>query len=133
MQRYAPAPALLAGVPLVGDPLDSKQAESVINTAVSQHGRVGGIVNCVGSIVLKSAHTTSDADFDQVCREGLGKGCLGHIQRAQCGEGAGSIVPKPAHTTRDADLARCVAGMVLGVGVWGRGIRYCLVCGRHHK
>lgn len=55
-----------AGVPLVGDPLDSKQAETVINTTASQHGRVDGVVNCVGSIVLKSAHTTSDADFDQV-------------------------------------------------------------------
>lgn len=50
----------------MGDPLDSKQAESVINAAVSQHGRIDGVVNCVGSIVLKSAHTTSDADFDQV-------------------------------------------------------------------
>jgi NAD(P)-dependent dehydrogenase (short-subunit alcohol dehydrogenase family) len=46
--------------------LDSKAAESVINTAVAHHGRVDGVVNCVGSIVLKSAHTTSDADFEQV-------------------------------------------------------------------
>lgn len=63
-----PLPSLThTGVPVVGDPLDSKQAESVINTAVASHGRVDGVVNCVGSIVLKSAHTTSDTDFDQVC------------------------------------------------------------------
>lgn len=64
---------LPAGVPLVGDPLDSKQAEAVINAAVQQHGRVDGVANCVGSIVLKSAHTTSDTDFDQVgCNQGRG-------------------------------------------------------------
>jgi NAD(P)-dependent dehydrogenase (short-subunit alcohol dehydrogenase family) len=50
----------------VSDPLESKQAESAISTAVTQHGRIDGVANCVGSIVLKSAHTTSDADFDQV-------------------------------------------------------------------
>lgn len=73
--RLTPSLPMLnpAGVPLVGDPLDSKAAESVINTAVAQHGRVDGVVNCVGSIVLKSAHTTSDADFDQV-RGSLGGG-----------------------------------------------------------
>jgi NAD(P)-dependent dehydrogenase (short-subunit alcohol dehydrogenase family) len=42
------------------------QAEAVISQAVAAHGRVDGVVNCVGSIVLKSAHTTSDADFEQV-------------------------------------------------------------------
>jgi NAD(P)-dependent dehydrogenase (short-subunit alcohol dehydrogenase family) len=42
------------------------QAEAVIIQAVAAHGRVDGVVNCVGSIVLKSAHTTSDADFEQV-------------------------------------------------------------------
>lgn len=46
------------------------QAEAVINQAVSDHGRVDGVVNCVGSIVLKSAHTTSDADFDAVSTNG---------------------------------------------------------------
>lgn len=42
------------------------QADAVISQAVAAHGRVDGVANCVGSIVLKSAHTTSDADFDQV-------------------------------------------------------------------
>jgi NAD(P)-dependent dehydrogenase (short-subunit alcohol dehydrogenase family) len=48
------------------------QAEAVIIQAVAAHGRVDGVVNCVGSIVLKSAHTTSDADFEQV-----GSSCAG--------------------------------------------------------
>jgi hypothetical protein len=42
------------------------QADALITSVVSQHGRVDGVTNCVGSIVLKSAHTTSDADFDEV-------------------------------------------------------------------
>ncbi|GBF96689.1 hypothetical protein Rsub_09322 [Raphidocelis subcapitata] len=60
-----------AGVPLVADPLDSKQVEAAFAEVVSSHGRVDGVANCVGSIVLKSAHTTSDADFEQTLRVNL--------------------------------------------------------------
>ena len=42
------------------------QADALIQEVTSQHGRINGITNCVGSIVLKSAHTTSDAEFDEV-------------------------------------------------------------------
>ncbi|KAF8057770.1 fabG [Scenedesmus sp. PABB004] len=65
------AASLGGGVPLVGDPLDPKQAEAVITQAVAAHGRLDGVANCVGSIVLKSAHTTSDAEFDAVLRTNL--------------------------------------------------------------
>lgn len=33
---------------------------------MEQFGRVDAVANCVGSIVLKSAHTTTDMEFDQV-------------------------------------------------------------------
>jgi len=42
------------------------KAEAAITKVAEEYGRVDGVVNCVGSIVLKSAHTTSDADFEQV-------------------------------------------------------------------
>ena len=37
--------------------------ESVVQYAVEQHGRLDGIVNCVGSILLKPAHLTSEDEF----------------------------------------------------------------------
>ncbi|WIA11297.1 hypothetical protein OEZ85_011420 [Tetradesmus obliquus] len=81
------------GVPLVGDPCDSKQAKAVINQAVAAHGRIDGVVNCVGSIVLKSAHTTSDADFEQVLRTNL-YSCFNILRpsvKAMMKSGGGSI------------------------------------------
>ena len=50
---------------LVADVTDSKQVEEAIAQAAQQHGRIDAVANCVGSIVLKSAHTTTDAEFDQ--------------------------------------------------------------------
>eukprot|EP00882_Tetradesmus_deserticola_P019507 GHRQ01020998.1.p1 GENE.GHRQ01020998.1~~GHRQ01020998.1.p1 ORF type:complete len:286 (+),score=85.81 GHRQ01020998.1:293-1150(+) len=85
--------SLGGGLPLVGDPCDPKQAEAVINQAVAAHGRVDGVVNCVGSIVLKSAHTTSDADFEQVLRANL-YGCFNALRpsvKAMMKLGGGSI------------------------------------------
>lgn len=40
--------------------------EAAVSRAVDTYGHVSGVVNCVGSIVLKAAHQTSDAEFDQV-------------------------------------------------------------------
>ncbi len=42
------------------------QAEALIDRVTQEHGRIDGVANCVGSVLLKSAHTTSDADFDKV-------------------------------------------------------------------
>ena len=50
---------------LVADVTDSKQVDEAISQTVELHGKIDSVANCVGSIVLKSAHTTSDAEFDQ--------------------------------------------------------------------
>lgn len=42
------------------------QVEAAIKAAVDAHGHISGVANCVGSIVLRSAHATSEAEFDQV-------------------------------------------------------------------
>jgi NAD(P)-dependent dehydrogenase (short-subunit alcohol dehydrogenase family) len=56
----------------VADPLDPKAPEALISKHVlSTYGRLDGVANCVGSIVLKPAHATSDADFEQVIRTNL--------------------------------------------------------------
>ena len=36
------------------DPLDVAAVEAVVNDAVKRYGRVDGVVNCVGSVLLKS-------------------------------------------------------------------------------
>jgi NAD(P)-dependent dehydrogenase (short-subunit alcohol dehydrogenase family) len=51
------------------------QAEAAVAQVAKDYGRVDGVANCVGSIVLKSAHTTSDADFEQVPALGVPVAC----------------------------------------------------------
>jgi NAD(P)-dependent dehydrogenase (short-subunit alcohol dehydrogenase family) len=55
------------GGALVGD-LDATktdEVESFVRSVADNYGRVDGLVNCVGSILLKSAHTTSDEEWRQ--------------------------------------------------------------------
>lgn len=63
------------GVPIAAsytaDVTDAGQVEKVINAVSEAYGRIDGVANCVGSIVLKSAHTTSEAEFDQTVRLNL--------------------------------------------------------------
>jgi NAD(P)-dependent dehydrogenase (short-subunit alcohol dehydrogenase family) len=57
---------------LVADVTDSKAVEAAMATAMeASGGRLAGVANCVGSIVLKAAHQTSDTEFEQVCVCGL--------------------------------------------------------------
>ncbi|KAF5830606.1 hypothetical protein DUNSADRAFT_14272 [Dunaliella salina] len=55
----------------VADVIDAKQVEAAVKKAVDTYGRISGVANCTGSIVLRSAHATSDADFDQVMKVNL--------------------------------------------------------------
>lgn len=50
----------------MADVTDSKAVEQAVAQATELYGRIDSVANCVGSIVLKSAHTTTDAEFDQV-------------------------------------------------------------------
>jgi 3-oxoacyl-[acyl-carrier protein] reductase len=45
------------------DATDLDQVEACVSEAVEMHGRLTGIVNCVGSIMLKPAHLTSTEEF----------------------------------------------------------------------
>lgn len=47
------------------------QVEKVINAVSDAYGKIDGVANCVGSIVLKSAHTTTEAEFDQTIKLNL--------------------------------------------------------------
>jgi NAD(P)-dependent dehydrogenase (short-subunit alcohol dehydrogenase family) len=47
---------------------DFAAVEALVKDAASTHGRVAGIVNAVGSILLKPAHLTSEADLAETLR-----------------------------------------------------------------
>lgn len=54
--------------------VDASVAESIeqgIAEVTQTHGTISGIANCIGSILLKPAHLTSDADFSDVLQTNL--------------------------------------------------------------
>lgn len=53
------------------DVADPDSVEACTSAAAKQFGRIDGIANCIGSVVLKSAHTTTSKEFDEVLRTNL--------------------------------------------------------------
>lgn len=45
------------------DARDSAAVDALMQSIADQHGRVDGVVNCAGSILLKPAHLISDQEF----------------------------------------------------------------------
>jgi NAD(P)-dependent dehydrogenase (short-subunit alcohol dehydrogenase family) len=48
------------------------EADAAIAGALERFGRVDGVANCIGSVVLKAAHMTSDAELAAVMETNLG-------------------------------------------------------------
>lgn len=55
----------------VVDAAQTGEIEQAATAALEQFGRLDGIVNAAGSIILKPAHLTSDAEFEQTLRLNL--------------------------------------------------------------
>jgi NAD(P)-dependent dehydrogenase (short-subunit alcohol dehydrogenase family) len=53
------------------DATQPPQVEAFLEATVARYGRLDGVVNCVGSILLKPAHLTSEAEFEQVIATNL--------------------------------------------------------------
>ncbi len=51
---------------------DSGSVEACVAHAFDQHGRLDGVVNCVGSLLLKPAHGTTDDEWSSVLAANLG-------------------------------------------------------------
>lgn len=60
LERVAQATGATA-IPL--DARDSAAVDAMLQTVQTRHGRVDGVVNCAGSILLKAAHLISDQEF----------------------------------------------------------------------
>lgn len=48
---------------LAVDARDSAAVDALIQSVLASHGRIDGLVNCAGSILLKSAHQITDQEF----------------------------------------------------------------------
>ena len=71
----APLDALAAQVGGHALPLDATDADATsaaVAHVVAEHGRLDGVVNLAGSILLKPAHLTSPAEWAQVLATNLG-------------------------------------------------------------
>ncbi len=84
---------LNAGV-LRADATDSASVEQCFEAIIEKHGQVDGVVNCVGSLMLKPAHLTADADWAATMNANLNssfyilRSAVSRMMRA----GGGSVV-----------------------------------------
>ena len=53
------------------DATDFEQVQQLVEETIDEQGRLDGLVNCVGSILLKPAHLTSVEDFDETLQLNL--------------------------------------------------------------
>lgn len=65
-ERVEALAAEVDGVPIVADVKDADAVEAAFASVIERFGRVDGVVNCVGSVLLKPAHLTTDADWAEV-------------------------------------------------------------------
>jgi len=80
------------GTPRVVDARSFDEVESCVEAAAESFGRIDGIVNCVGSILLKPAHRTSREEFDDVVATNLASAFATVRAAARTLEEGGSIV-----------------------------------------
>lgn len=55
----------------VVDATQSEQIDALIVATLKTYGRLDGVVNCVGSLLLKPAHLTTNDDWDFTVRQNL--------------------------------------------------------------
>ena len=53
----------VGGVPLDADATDFEAVDGVVTAAMDHFGRLDGVVNCVGSLLLKPAHLTRPSEW----------------------------------------------------------------------
>lgn len=71
-ERLNPLAAELDSQPHVLDATRFDQVERCVQSAVDNYGRVDGLANCVGTVLLKPAHLTSDEEFGDTVAANLG-------------------------------------------------------------
>ncbi len=92
--RLEPLAGEIGAETCIVDATDPGSVNRCLDEVASRHGRVDGVANCVGSLLLKPAHATTDADWATVIAANLTSSF--YILRAAVGRmmrtGGGSIV-----------------------------------------
>jgi NAD(P)-dependent dehydrogenase (short-subunit alcohol dehydrogenase family) len=82
----------LATEPIELDARDTTAVEAAARNALERHGRLDGIANCVGSLLLKPAHLTTDAEWSETLALNLGS-AFGTVRAAaKTMKSGGSVV-----------------------------------------
>ena len=70
------------------------EVEACVKDVVKEFGRVDGAANCVGSIVLKPAHSTSEEEFEQTLKTNLYSSfsLMRNLARPMMKQKSGSVV-----------------------------------------
>lgn len=74
------------------DATDATEVERCARRAIETHGRLDGIANCVGSVLLKPAHLTSDDDWSRTLKVNLDSAFAAVRAAAKLIRGRGSVV-----------------------------------------
>jgi NAD(P)-dependent dehydrogenase (short-subunit alcohol dehydrogenase family) len=80
------------GTPVVADATKPLEVEAAAARAVEAHGRLDGLANCVGSILLKPAHLTSEEEWDAVVATNLKSAYAAVRAAARAMTAGGSVV-----------------------------------------
>jgi NAD(P)-dependent dehydrogenase (short-subunit alcohol dehydrogenase family) len=80
------------GTPFVLDATKPAEVEAATARAVEVHGRLDGLANCVGSILLKPAHLTSEEEWDGVVSTNLRSAYAAVRGAARAMTAGGSVV-----------------------------------------
>lgn len=112
----------LGGVPVQSlDATDTAQVEAFVRSAADDHGRLDGVVNCVGSMLLKSAHATSDDEWRHTIAANLDSAFAAVRAGGKVMRGGGSIVLMSSSAAR-VGLANHEAIAAAKAGVLGLGL-----------
>jgi NAD(P)-dependent dehydrogenase (short-subunit alcohol dehydrogenase family) len=112
----------LGGVPARSlDATSTAEVEAFVRAVADQHGRLDGVVNCVGSMLLKSAHATSDDEWRQTIAANLDSAFAAVRAGGKVMRGGGSIVLMSSTAAR-VGLANHEAIAAAKAGVMGLGL-----------
>lgn len=80
------------GTPVVLDATKPPEVEAAAAKAAEVHGRLDGLANCVGAILLKPAHLTSEEEWDAVVSTNLKSAYAAVRAAARAMTAGGSVV-----------------------------------------
>jgi len=118
LSRLEAIAAETGGIPYVLDATKPAEVEAAAAKALEAHGRLDGLANCVGSILLKPAHLTSEEEWDAVVSTNL-RSAYGAVRAAARAMTAGGSVVLVSSAAARIGLANHEAIAAAKAGVIG--------------